>query len=66
MQLRKWRNLARIIGDSVITCVEVTELHDGEIKTIPINYDEKNTTCKKMFLYFTCLFINYRCIIDSC
>ena len=47
MQLRKWRNLARIIGDSVITCVEVTELHDGEIKTIPINYDEKKYNLQK-------------------
>ena len=32
-----------------------------ETITIP-----KNIIFEKKFLYFTCLFINYNCIIDSC
>ena len=37
--------LASIMDDSVITCDEVLELYNEEIKTIPTNFNEKNTTC---------------------
>ena len=33
------------MDDSVITCDEVLELYNEEIKTIPTNFNEKNTTC---------------------
>ena len=36
-----------IIGDSVITCDAVIE----ETKTIPINFNEKNATCKIQNFY---------------
>ena len=59
--------LASIIDDSVLTCDEIIE----ETKTIPINFNEKNITCKtkniyKKYICFTCLFINCYSIIDSC
>ena len=41
--------------------------NEDEIKTIPTNFNEKKVTCKtQKFLYFTCLFINYHYIINSC
>ena len=53
------------MDDLVITCDEVTDSYDEEIKTVPTNFNEKNITCKTKFLYFTYLFINYHFIIDS-
>ena len=38
--------LASIMDDSMITCNEIIESHDEEIKTIPTNYNEKNMTYK--------------------
>ena len=65
--------LASIIDDWVITCDEITDAdaeaksYDDESKTIPTNFYEKNVTCTTIkFLYFTCVFINYHSIIDSC
>ena len=46
------------MDDSVIMCDEVIE------KAVPTNFNEKKATCKK--IYFTCNFINYYNIIDSC
>ena len=37
-----------------------------ETKAITINFNEKNSLEKTIFLYFTCSLINYHCIIDSC
>ena len=54
------------MDDSVIACDEVMESYDKEIKTILINFNKKNTTCKTQFLCFTYLFLNHRYIIDSC
>ena len=34
------------MDDSMITCNEIIESHDEEIKTIPTNYNEKNMTYK--------------------
>ena len=54
--------LASIMEDSTITCNEIIESYDEETKTIPTNFNEK----KPKFLYFTCIFINYYSVIDSC
>ena len=43
--------LASIMDDLVITCDEVIESYDEEIKTIPINFNEENVTCKVQNLY---------------
>ena len=47
--------LQLIQGFSVLEVIEVKET----------NFIEKNITCKTKFLYFSCLFINCHCIIDS-
>ena len=39
--------LASIIDDSVLTCDEIIE----ETKSIPINFNEKNITCKTKNIY---------------
>ena len=37
-----------------------------EAKPIPTNFNEKKEALNSKFLYFTCIFINYHYIIDSC
>ena len=55
------------MDDAVILCDEVVKSYNEKIKTIPTNFNGKSTTCKAQNLYFfTYLFINYDCIIDSC
>ena len=54
------------MDDSVITCDEVIESYNEEIKTIPTSFNEKNITCKTNFLHFTYFFINHHYIIGSC
>ena len=53
--------LASIIDDLMITCDEIIDAEDT-------NFNEKKMQLvkQKKNLYFTCLFINYHCIIDSC
>ena len=51
--------LANIMDDSVITCDEITDVEET-------NFNEKYNLKNIKFLYFTCIFINYYCIIDSC
>ena len=50
--------------------MKITIIIDNFSQTnICINYRSKrnkNNICDKEFVYFTCLFINYHCIIDSC
>ena len=63
--------LASIIDNSVITCDEITDavakLYNKETKTVTTNFNEKKFNLQnKKIIYFTCLFINYHCIIDSC
>ena len=67
--------LACIMDDSAIICDEVIDADvklnlkddDDETKTIPLNFNEKKATCiKQKFLYFTCIYVNYYSIIDSC
>ena len=55
--LEDGRYLASIMDDSVIACDEVIDVEDR-------NFNEKDIACKTQ--NFTCLFINYHCIIDSC
>ena len=65
--------LASIIDESVITCDEIIkETKTVSTKTVPIetlptnlNFNEKKKTCKKKFLHFTHLFIDYHSIIDT-
>ena len=55
------------MDDAVTLCDEAVKSYNEKIKTIPTNFNEKSITCKAQNLYFfTCLFINYDCIIDSC
>ena len=59
--------LARIMDNSAILCNEVIEPYDEETKNIPTIFNENKATCKNVkFLYFSCIFINYYSIIDSC
>ena len=47
------------MDNSAITCDEIIESYNEEIKTVPTNFNEKKLTCKiQKFLYFTCLFIS--------
>ena len=43
--------LTNIMDDSVMTCDEVIESYDQEIKTIPTTFNEKNITCKTQNFY---------------
>ena len=63
------------MDDSAIICDEVIDeerakkqrANNEETKTILTNFNEKKANCKNTaFLYFTCIFINYYSIIDSC
>ena len=49
--------LVRIMGDSVITCDEVIDSQDEEIKTIPINFNEKNCKTQSFYILLTFLLI---------
>ena len=63
MYYKNDKYLASIIDNSVVTCDEIEE----ETKTVTTNFNKKKSMCKtKNFYFFTCLFINYNCIIDSC
>ena len=52
--------LASIMDNLAIICDEVIKWYDAEIKTTPTNFKILK------FLCFTCIFINYYNIIDSC
>ena len=66
------------MDDSAITCNKIrdtdveaklnskTKSNNEETKTFPTNFNAKTITYKTQKLYFTNLFINYHCIIDSC
>ena len=65
--LQVWENgkyLASITDNSVIMCDEIIE---EETKTVTTNFNEKKRNLQiKIFFYFTCIFINYCCIMGSC
>ena len=48
-----------------ITCHEIIESYDKEIKNISTNFNEKRNLYNPRFLYFTCIFINYYSILIS-
>ena len=74
--------LVDIMDDSVIRCDEIIDAdaesksHDKakscgeETKAISTKFNEKSNLIfiiyKSKFIYFTCIFIDYHCIIDSC
>ena len=62
--------LASIIDNSVIRCNEIIDAvaksYDKEAKTVSTNFNEKREPVKQKILCFTCFFINYYSIIDSC
>ena len=45
------------MDDSVITCDEVIESYNEEIKTIPTSFNEKNITCKTQSFYILLTFL---------
>ena len=48
------------MDNSAIVCDEIINVKET-------NFNEENIICKtQTFLYFTCFFINYYIIIDSC
>ena len=52
------------IDTLMITCDEIKDTE--EKVAIPTNYnDKKSNLWNTKFLYFSCLFIHYQCIIDS-
>ena len=40
------KHLESIMNDLTITCDEIIESYNEEIKTIPANFNEKKATCK--------------------
>ena len=55
------------MDNSNIICDEVIKSYDEEIKTIPVNFNEKKVYYKmQSFSYFTCIFVNYYSINDNC
>ena len=62
--------LANIMDVSVITCDDIIDAEaksfKQETKTVLTNVNEKKYPAIAQFLYFTCIFINYYTIIDSC
>ena len=55
--------LAHIMDDSVITCDEVIDSYDEEIKTIPINFNEKNCKTQSSYILLTFLLITITLLI---
>ena len=56
--------LASIMDDPMIICDEVFESCNEKIKTIPTNFNEKKLNA--VFFCFTCIFIDYYNIIETC
>ena len=49
--------LASIIDNSTIICDELIKPYDEEIKTIPINFNEKKVTCKRQKCFILMFYI---------
>ena len=49
--------MASIIDDSVILCDEIIWSFDEETKTLPTNFNEKETICKKQNFYILLPFL---------
>ena len=50
---------------SAIICDEIIKSYDEEIKTIPINFNENNITCKPQSFYFLLAYFLIT-IVNSC
>ena len=50
---------------SAIICDEIIKSYDEEIKTIPINFNENNITCKAQSFYFLLAYFLIT-IVNSC
>ena len=48
---------ASIMNDLAIICDELIKSSDEKIKTIPINFNEKNITCKTQNFYILLTFL---------
>ena len=53
------------MDDSVITCNEVIESYDEEIKAVPTNFNEKHIGCKTQSSYILLTFLLIT-IVNSC
>ena len=57
------------MNDSAITCDEITESYNEDAKARSHdepNFNEKKQPAKRKTFIFTCIFINYYSIVDSC
>ena len=52
-----WKYLASIMDDSAIMCDEIIEPYHNETKTIPTNFNEEKTTCKRQNFYILPAFL---------
>ena len=55
--LWKWKFLASIMYDSMITCDEVIKSYDEETKIISTNFNEKKVTFKTQSFYVSTAFL---------
>ena len=55
--LWKWKFLASIMYDSMITCDEVIKSYDEETKIISTNFNEKKVTFKTQSFYVSITFL---------
>ena len=55
--VKNGKYLASIIDDSVITCDEIIESFNEEIKTIPTNFNEKKAICKTQNFFLLVAFL---------
>ena len=55
--LWKWKFLASIMYDSMITCDEVIKSYDEETKIISTNFNEKKVTFKTQSFYVSIAFL---------
>ena len=72
------KQLVSIVDDLVIMCDDIRDAetndkaksNDEETKTLPTNFNEiqpeKYSLQNTKFIYFTCLLVDYHCIIVSC
>ena len=57
--------LADMMNDSLIMCDEIIDV-EAKSYDKETNFNGNGSLQNKKFLYFTCLFVNYCSIIDSC
>ena len=60
-----FKKIKNIIHTSFFSWMPVWIIHE-ETKVVTTNFNEKMQSVKKIYIYSTCLFSNYSCIIDIC